>query len=355
MAKVACVFLSLLCLATAAYGSGLSLPTALTKNGVNLRKAPVQDGWRFDPALEATYSSEFAQNLVYFSAAAYCPVEIIKDWNCTLSCAKYPGFKVDGALSKPMEDATYSTQYFVGHNDETKEIVLSFRGTNPPTQLLDEIKQPGGAIFHHIPGALVLSYFMDAYNLLADHVKFTMKSLLQKYPDYKLFITGHSMGGSLGVIAAMDLVGWEILDPAKTSVTIYTFGEPRTGNFIFAQAFKKAFPDSFRVVRDRDVVPHIPPCSKGGSWNPLHQCEQSAYGINWGPYHHPGEIWYDTNMENFKECQGEPWGEDQSCSDGLYVMDGVYQHSEYFGIWFSHFCNAAANMPIQAQYNKIIF
>lgn len=68
-----------------------------------------------------------------------------------------------------------------------------------------------------------------------------------------------------------------------------TFGEPRVGNFIFAENLDRLVPNTYRVVHRADIIPHSPPCSPDGAY----KCKQTnlkAY------YHHGTEVWYDNDM-----------------------------------------------------------
>lgn len=44
---------------------------------------------------------------------------------------------------------------------------------------------------------------------------------------------------------------------------LYTFGEPRVGDVVFAQALPFFTAGAFRVVHRSDCVPHLPPCCDG--------------------------------------------------------------------------------------------
>src|SRR4051812_11151207 len=70
--------------------------------------------------------------------------------------------------------------------------------------------------------------------------------------DRKIFFTGHSMGAAVATIAAQ-----QFRDRHERELQIYTFGSPRVGGLTFKHRFGP-FP-SFRVVNDRDAVPHLPP------------------------------------------------------------------------------------------------
>ena len=71
-----------------------------------------------------------------------------------------------------------------------------------------------------------------------------------------LFITGHSLGGALAVLAALELQrnGFRILQ-------VYTFGQPRVGNADFKSLYETRAglgAKTFRLVFQEDVVPRIP-------------------------------------------------------------------------------------------------
>ena len=80
-----------------------------------------------------------------------------------------------------------------------------------------------------------------------------------------LYITGHSLGGAMAVIAAALLHA----DPEYAFFRdklrgIYTFGQPMIGCKEFAEHAKKDFGDKlFRHVYRNDLVPALPPLSTG--------------------------------------------------------------------------------------------
>jgi triacylglycerol lipase len=71
--------------------------------------------------------------------------------------------------------------------------------------------------------------------------------------DRQLFFTGHSMGAGVVTIAAQQ---YRDVNPDRY-FQLYTFGSPRVGGLTFKHRFGP-FP-SYRVVNDRDAVPHLPP------------------------------------------------------------------------------------------------
>lgn len=75
---------------------------------------------------------------------------------------------------------------------------------------------------------------------------------------------------------------------------LYTFGQPRVGNGPFAAWFVDAIGDTpyFRVVHDRDPIPHFPPVMLGFA-------------------HSPVEVFYNEPESAYRICDAT--GEDPTC------------------------------------------
>ncbi len=74
-----------------------------------------------------------------------------------------------------------------------------------------------------------------------------------------ILCTGHSMGGALACLAALDLSILRV--PLTRRVACVTFGQPKVGNAAFAKLLESTVPAFLRVVYERDVVsvqPSIP-------------------------------------------------------------------------------------------------
>lgn len=79
--------------------------------------------------------------------------------------------------------------------------------------------------------------------------------LSQLQPGKPLFITGHSLGGALATLAALDIA----INTTFTSPVVYTFGAPRVGDPKFVQAYNYTVPTHWRFQNEFDIVPHLPP------------------------------------------------------------------------------------------------
>ncbi|MEL6437747.1 MAG: lipase [Cyanobacteria bacterium J06621_8] len=76
-------------------------------------------------------------------------------------------------------------------------------------------------------------------------------------PTIPCYITGHSLGGALATVAAME-IALEI-PKIRQQIQLYTYAAPRVGDRMFAQAHSQLIPNSYRIVNVSDFVPLVPP------------------------------------------------------------------------------------------------
>lgn len=69
-----------------------------------------------------------------------------------------------------------------------------------------------------------------------------------------LFVTGHSLGGALAVLAAFDIA---TNTPFKKPI-VYTFGSPRVASPDFAAQYNQAVTNSIRIYNIHDIIPTLP-------------------------------------------------------------------------------------------------
>uniref|UniRef100_A0A0K0EL17 Lipase_3 domain-containing protein n=1 Tax=Strongyloides stercoralis TaxID=6248 RepID=A0A0K0EL17_STRER len=229
--------------------------------------------------------------------------------------------------------------YYSIISNQTKEIIIIFRGTKTNDQLFREgiSTLVDGENFFNI--GLVNKYFYRAHLILWKSIDEIFKE--NNYKDYKVYVTGHSLGGALAALCAVRIR----LENYRNSndIILYTFGEPRVGSAKFAFKFDELIPNSWRVVHNLDIVPHLPGCAKDSGSSLLQLIfSKTSYPCDPlqldEPYHHGTEIWYPEGMgenDTFIECTGTPKNEDFDCSD-QYRLDlsnfnlYVYYHRHYF-------------------------
>lgn len=137
------------------------------------------------------------------------------------------------------------TQAFLAHRPSDRLAVLSFRGTEKDWR---DIKADLDARFYKgRGGARIHTGFLHAYQQIRDAVRPHVDKLFKE--EYQLYVTGHSLGGALAIVATRDLNRDNIS-------ACYTFGSPKVGNEEFGYAIK---PPIYRVVNAVDAVPRVPP------------------------------------------------------------------------------------------------
>lgn len=86
------------------------------------------------------------------------------------------------------------------------------------------------------------------------------------HPLEALYVTGHSLGGAMAVLFALDLAGHEEHRTLGEKLrAVYTFGQPLTVRGPLPEAAVALGNRVFRHVHARDIIPSLPP----GVWGPL--------------------------------------------------------------------------------------
>jgi hypothetical protein len=82
-----------------------------------------------------------------------------------------------------------------------------------------------------------------------------LATLTLPIPITSVTICGHSLGGALATLLALDVAA----NTSFNDPTVYTFASPRTGDSVFASTFNQVVKNSYRVANRMDIVPKLPP------------------------------------------------------------------------------------------------
>jgi hypothetical protein len=162
-----------------------------------------------------------------------------------------------------------NTQVYVAENDAA--IVIAFRGSEAP-DTLDGLKDwlltnannylilPEGRSGTEFAAAGVGTRFhrgfLDALEMIWAPL-FAATEQALKTKERPLWVTGHSLGGALALLAA-----WRFQRNFLSVHEIVTFGAPMIGNEAASKAFQQEFSGKiFRFVDFEDLVPHLPSVS----------------------------------------------------------------------------------------------
>lgn len=163
--------------------------------------------------------------------------------------------------------------------------------------------------------------FLKAFQALAaGGLNSKIQSLFSARPWTDILVTGHSLGGALAQVAALELKSNPIYSSnAIGAVNVITFGSPRWANRDLATYFDATMDSNWRIVNENDMAPTVP-----FSWMGYY------YG---GEYYHTSpEIRYtDADAGTYEECQGD--GEEWNC---MYVVGDIDDHLNYLNVWLGY-------------------
>lgn len=138
--------------------------------------------------------------------------------------------------------------------DTKKCVIAAFRGTTSKHDFRTDLQARFNVAKVEIENkkikVAVHSGFFSAYEKVAA----PLEALLMKTGDKPIYLTGHSLGGALALIASAVLGGKDQLGDRIAAV--YTFGAPRVGKSDFADIVKAPH---YRCVNSGDLVPLVPP------------------------------------------------------------------------------------------------
>jgi len=159
-----------------------------------------------------------------------------------------------------------NTQSWVASDDNN--IIVAFRGTEAPNSLeglkdwlltdaLSLLIVPEGRLGTDLAAAGVGARFHQGFvNAIADIWEPTRQAVEEELraSDRPLWVTGHSLGGALALLA-----GWLFTRKMISVCEIVTFGAPMIGNQAAVDAFDREFAGKIhRYVNAPDPVPRLP-------------------------------------------------------------------------------------------------
>lgn len=168
------------------------------------------------------------------------------------------GFELAGGRVIHNEES--STQGFVAcrrDSEGTGMAVLCFRGTQQIDDWLTNVMINPVEIKHPNKPSVTIGNMHGGFHKAYKKVENDIRDLLEGYEDLPLYITGHSLGGALAVVAT-----W--YQNSDRLAACYTFGAPRVGDQGLIDWFKTPI---YRIVNGPDPVTLVPPAQ--GSVNTL--------------------------------------------------------------------------------------
>ena len=207
------------------------------------------------------YEESVAVSAVGAVCWAYCSVEKQKTDDCGYCSRENAANGLDLVFYHNNNLKRNPINMAIFKQEETEIIHVAFSGTQRFDQTLDELFHlaPISYGLHDIPGAEVVTYFLNHYD--KDFRAVMLKELaeiVEANPGFRVVFSGHSMGAAVSSIAALDSVLSGVTE--KNQTKIYNFGQPRVANKAYADEAEEQISEIYRVNHHRDIFTHVPPC-----------------------------------------------------------------------------------------------
>eukprot|EP00796_Vickermania_ingenoplastis_P003864 gene3865-2741_t len=301
---------------------------------------------------DTPFDLDTAMTALLVSKAAYCAPDVVNNWTCEVCQQDL----LDFTLHRVYTNETSHTLGLSGVWHRKRLIVLAFRGTANTDNWIKNLKfrhrqypnsDCAGTQTDRSGYCAVHAGFLEIFESIQSIIREDVQFLRDQHRAYKLLVTGHSLGGAVAVLSAVDLVSppppavpkgqntsqdWSdaigqgttqrrtdeqqaperkgiIMPVHPERLLLYTFGAPRVGDANFAHWASTKLRYVFRLTHLRDVVPHLPPSSMGY-------------------VHLPTEVWFANSSDpmDFIACNDTSKEEDAACSGSVWYPTTVDHH-----------------------------
>ncbi|KAL5650107.1 hypothetical protein ACJX0J_040916, partial [Zea mays] len=173
-----------------------------------------------------------------------------------------------------LDNISTDTQVAIWCDSSRRRLVVAFRGTEQSRWKdlrTDLMLVPAGLNPERLGGDFkqevqVHSGFLGAYDSVRNRIMTLIKYAIgyddeedaENIPRWHVYVTGHSLGGALATLLALELSSSQMAKNGAIFVTMYNFGSPRVGNRRFAEVYNAKVKDSWRIVNHRDIIPTVP-------------------------------------------------------------------------------------------------
>lgn len=188
---------------------------------------------------------KIANTSIWLSSSSYCdPLTYLNRTFLGHSTGFQPTFQ--------FSDIDTDTHGFIGKMEEENALYVVYRGSSSITNWLDDID------------AYMVDYPECEYCYVHEGFYYSQQSVIKGIINHikyqvketkfdKIVVTGHSLGGALALLTAIELINNNF-----ENVKLITFGSPRVGNAEFANYASKLVDDRSRVTHYKDAAVHCP-------------------------------------------------------------------------------------------------
>ena len=171
-----------------------------------------------------------------------------------------------------VDEGVSRTQFFIARHVSRGDLVVSFRGTSESEDWLtdayalkkDWVLRDGAVVENSVHAGI-----HDAYLHAAGPLQSALNEAIATYAPNtsraRVYFTGHSLGGGLATLAALDMADYLVATHgyARDNIIMYSYGAPRTITERLAPVLTREVPNSFGVAAKDDLVTHVPDGENG--------------------------------------------------------------------------------------------
>jgi triacylglycerol lipase len=200
--------------------------------------------------------------MVDFTVALRCArlcQEVYRDFS-GLRFTAYPD--IEPVFAKSQDNGFTDTHVAILNQITSNRLYIVFRGSDTSIDWNNNF-QFRQQIYPYSDGNTEVKFhqgFMTAYFA----VRQALLDAMEKFEGQQVIVTGHSLGGALATIAALDLQ-YNLGRDRNLSFEVYTFGAPRVGNSAMVESYNGRIPNSYRLIYGWDIVTRIPRAWQGFS------------------------------------------------------------------------------------------
>lgn len=310
----------------------LAIPTASVATAIDRPSVPQAPLLRHGPTDRTVSSALFTEleELARIVDISYCvgitSFGISRPFSCLSRCSDFPDFELVTTWNTGQLLSDSCGYIALDHGQ--KRVVVAFRGTYSVANTVvdlstvpqEYVPYPGEGDDDDVKATVVGRVgdkakcnnctvhmgFHTAWRHTRDQILPDLLASLEDHPDYRLNLVGHSLGGAVAALAALELHG-RGYDPVVT-----TFGEPRIGNANLVKFVDERFNLQDQV--NPDEVPNL-------SYRRITHIDDPVPLLplsEWGYAMHAGEIYISKpslspDISDLQYCVGET---DQLCIAG---------------------------------------
>ncbi|KAL8801648.1 MAG: hypothetical protein Q9200_006875 [Gallowayella weberi] len=255
-----------------------------------------------------------------YAAAAYCPGNNNSP-NTTLTCPRgnCPLVEAAGAvtLSEFEDTPKFDDTGYIAIDDTNKIIVLAIRGSVSDTNWRADWDMIRVQV-NFCDNCKIHRGFRNSWEEIKIAVLVNIQKAVQLHPDYRIIVTGHSLGGAVATLAAAELRRLDGHFLAETE--LYTFGSPRIANDVAAEWLSGQSRFSWRITNENDIVPRLPPHILGYHhtepeyWIYDHGDNPSRVDIQWRNWESFGDWGNEGELIPSRKAHHHYFGDISACS-----------------------------------------